>query len=410
MEPIQGRREKSMFAPEEEEDFISTMPDNVLTNILDRLPLQNAARTSILARKWRFKWTLLISQLVFDEDFFSYLRFTKAENPKRVIGRILLQLRGTITKCVLEVYDDELVVNKDKDVIHWISFLSRKEIKDLTLEHCNETPYKLPTHLFSCLELRHLKLRDCRFNPPPTFHGFPNPLSLEVYGPDSELGGVITLCPLLEILKLDNVYKSCKVKLDEIARLENLKILSLSLRNLDTTMNFSTSSTIIELLGSLPKLQELELNFLGCKLIEGVANKGLSIAFPCLMALKLSCIDLLKGMKLSCAFELIRSCPNLQTLEITASNSRADSPTQVVQVDDYNTTGLLQLRSVTFECLKGSENELRLIKYLLACSPFLQKIVIRPHSSSTIKPYEKLKFASKLLKLHRASPVAEIDF
>ncbi|XP_076926131.1 F-box/FBD/LRR-repeat protein At1g13570-like isoform X2 [Bidens hawaiensis] len=402
MEPIQGRHETSMFAPEEEEeDFNSTMPDNVLTNILDRLPLQNAASTSM--RKWRFKWTLLISQLVFDEDFFSYL-ITKAENHPE-IGRILHQLRGAITKCVLSLVDDELDV-EDEDVIHWISFLSGKGIKDLTLEHLNETPYKLPTHLFSCLDLKHLKLHDCCFNPPPTFHGFPNLLSLEFYGADGELGGVITRCPLLEILKLENAYASCKVKLDEIARLENLKILSLSLRNLDTTKNFSSSSTIIELLGSLPKLQQLELNFLGCKLIEGVANKGLSIAFPCLMALKLSCIDLLKGMKLSCAFELIRSCPNLQTLEITASNSHADSPLQL----DYSTTGLLQLRNVTFECLTGSENELRLIKYLLASSPFLQKIVIRLRSSSMITPDEKLKFASKLLKLHRASPVAEIDF
>ncbi|MFS7949310.1 putative F-box domain, leucine-rich repeat domain superfamily, F-box-like domain superfamily [Helianthus anomalus] len=52
------------------------MPDNVVTNILDRLPLQDAVRTSILSRNWRFKWTT-ISQIVFDKNFFEYLLKTK---------------------------------------------------------------------------------------------------------------------------------------------------------------------------------------------------------------------------------------------------------------------------------------------------------------------------------------------
>ncbi|MFS8028255.1 hypothetical protein Hanom_Chr16g01508401 [Helianthus anomalus] len=36
------------------------------------------------------------------------------------------------------------------------------------------------THIFSCLELKHLRLCDCCFRPPPSFHGFPNLLSLEL--------------------------------------------------------------------------------------------------------------------------------------------------------------------------------------------------------------------------------------
>ncbi|XP_076926133.1 F-box/FBD/LRR-repeat protein At1g13570-like [Bidens hawaiensis] len=400
MEPIHARHITSEFAIEE--DFISGMPDNVLTNILDRLPLQDAARTAILSSNWRFKWTMLISQLVFDRRFFEYLRKTKAENnQERVISRILLQLRGAITKCVLYV-DEELDVD-DEDVIHWISFLSRKGIKDLTLEDYNDTPFKLPIHLFSCLELKHLALRNCCFNPPPTFHGFPNLLSLEFYGADSELGGVITRCPLLEILKLEDTYTSCKVKIDEIARLENLKILSLSLRNLDTTMNFSSSNTIIELLGSLPKLQQLELDFECGKLIEAVANTGSSIAFPCLQDLTLLSIDLCNGIQLSCAFELIRSCPNLRTLEIIVGKCEAD-PIPIPEVE-YNITGLKRLELKNF---KGSENEMYLIKYLFACSPLLKKIVIHPYFS--LAPGEQLMFARKLLKLRRASTLAEIDF
>ena len=56
-------------------DYISNMPDNVTTNIMNRLPLKDAVRTGILARSLRFKWTLLTDVIV-DEDLFYYLTNT----------------------------------------------------------------------------------------------------------------------------------------------------------------------------------------------------------------------------------------------------------------------------------------------------------------------------------------------
>ena len=57
--------------------------------------------------------------------------------------------------------------------------------------------------------------------------------------------------------------------------------------------------------------------------------------------------------------------------------------------------------------IRGSVNDLCLIKSLLAGSPLLKKIVI------CAKPSEMFGgergFTTKLLKLHRASPIAEID-
>ncbi|XP_076919828.1 F-box/FBD/LRR-repeat protein At1g13570-like [Bidens hawaiensis] len=404
MEPIHGRHKTSMFA---HEDVIGNMPDNVITNILDRLPIHDAVRTGILARNWRFKWTML-SQLVFDDYFFKYLRRANDENDHvRVISRILFQLRGAVTKFALYV-DGELDV-EDEDIIHWISFLSTKGIKDVTLVYAGEEPFKLPTHFFSCLELKHLTLINCYFNPLPTFHGFPNLLSLVVrldLRENTRVGEVITRCPLLEILKLDSLGK---VKLAEIAKLENLKILSLSLSDLD----IHSSRPIIELLGSLPKLQQLELDFENCKLIEGVANKRFSLAFPCLTTLRLSrtCLD--DGIHLSCALNLIRSSPNLQTLQISASNCDTASCPRVDEntmgLLDDNTTGLLHLQSVLFEYLDGSENELCLIKYLLDSSLVLKRFVMYCNMFHFITPDQMLKFASKLLKLRPASPVVDID-
>ncbi|MFS7949313.1 hypothetical protein Hanom_Chr06g00570071 [Helianthus anomalus] len=60
-------------------------------------------------------------------------------------------------------------------------FLSRKGVKDITLCKENGPRLWLPTHLFSCLELKHLKLNYCDFDPPASFDGFPNLLSLELH-------------------------------------------------------------------------------------------------------------------------------------------------------------------------------------------------------------------------------------
>ncbi|KAJ0683212.1 putative F-box domain, FBD domain, leucine-rich repeat domain superfamily [Helianthus annuus] len=392
MELIHGTHKTSKFEPQ---DFITNMPDNVVTNILDRLPVQHAVRTSILSRNWRFKWTML-SQLVFDVDFFGYLRKSEGKNNHvGVISRLLLHLSGGITKFVLCIND----VLDAEDINHWILFLSRKGIKDLTIRNGDETPLMLPTHLFSCLELKHVHLFNCCFNPPPTFHGFPNLLSLDLcvdFEENVQLGEFFTKCPLHEILTIDDRSQVGKVNVVEIAKIKNLKVLSLQFCDLD--------NSIFELVGSLPKLQELHLDFDDCDLTEGGDRKRFSAAFPCLKVLKLSRI-LLEYDMLSYAFELIRSFTNLQTLEITAAHSNLDAgpPPQV----DYNTMGLLQLRSVTIECFKGSENEVCLIKYLLGSSPFLKKIVIRRRSY--IASDERIMFAKKLLMLHRASPTAEID-
>ncbi|KAJ0683225.1 putative F-box domain, FBD domain, leucine-rich repeat domain superfamily [Helianthus annuus] len=407
MEVIQGTHKAPKFAPQ---DFISSMPDIVVNNILDRLPFGDVVRTSVLSRTWRFKWTM-INQLVLDVDFFDSIETEDEEedddddedegNNESIVSKILLQLRGPITKFELSVDD----ISDADDMDNWILFLSRRGLKDLTLMSWDANPLELPACLFSCVELKHLKLRNCSFSLPPTFHGFPNLLSLDLcveFEDNTQLGEFFTRCPLLEKLTMDDLFEMDKVNIVEIAKQENLKILSLKFHDSDDE-TATSSSNIFELVGSLPKLQELHLDFEECQLIEGGGKKSFFTAFPCLKVLKLSDICLENGIMFSFAFEMIRSSPNLQTLEITPSNWNADSPPQV----DYSTTRLLQLQSVMFDCLKGSENELRLMKYLLACSPFLKRMHIFSRFFSSAE--EKVVFIKKLLKLYRASPVVEIE-
>nr|GEV23660.1 F-box/FBD/LRR-repeat protein At1g13570-like [Tanacetum cinerariifolium] len=99
-------------------DIISTMPDNVLSNILNRLPIHHAIRTSILSKSWRLNWTL-ITQLVFDSDFFYYFFYGKDVWEERVEGkifdgrslsRILLHLKG-IQEFTIEAKDYMSIAN-----------------------------------------------------------------------------------------------------------------------------------------------------------------------------------------------------------------------------------------------------------------------------------------------------------
>ncbi|KAK9051165.1 hypothetical protein SSX86_027791 [Deinandra increscens subsp. villosa] len=401
MELIQGTHKAPKFAPE---DYISNMPDNVITHILNRLPIQEAVRTGTLSRNWRFKWNML-SQLIFDDDFFEYLSTRESdENHGRIIRRLLLHFEGAITK--FYIYLEE----ECYDIEHWILFLSKKTVKDLTILKINGQALDLPIHFFYCLELKYLKLETCRFKPPASFHGFPDLLSLELYDVSGKLAEFFTQCPVIEILKIGlNCFND--VKPLDIAKFTNLQILYLCLCNLDNTM-ITSSSGIFELVGLLPKLHELELDFQDCKsFIEDDARKRFPITFPCLRALSLSNMDLSSGIMLSFAFEMIRSSPSLQTLDILARKWYVDPLPEIGYPEvDYNTTGLLQLRSVVFYTdSKNSEDgkfTIWLIKYLLACSPFLEKMAIE---ASSFLYDEKLEFATRLLALHRASPVAKIN-
>lgn len=66
----------------------------------------------------------------------------------------------------------------------------------------------------------------------------------------------------------------------------------------------------------------------------------------------------------------------------------------------------LQLRSVVFAHLRGSENEVGLIKYLLACSPFLKKLCIWLNASSIVAD-GKFMFAKKIVKARSGLPYSQ---
>ncbi|GJQ94235.1 F-box/FBD/LRR-repeat protein-like protein [Tanacetum coccineum] len=390
------------------------MPDNVITNILDRLPVRDAVKTDVLSKNWKFKWTLL-THLIFDEDFFRYL---PDKFGGKIISRLLLHLKGPITKFVLymPVEDDEYTLDLE-EFKHWVMFFSRRGIKEVTLECMDGNVFDLPTQLHSCIELKHLELYNVSIPALPGFHGFPNLLSLHlndvVFGRYT-FGEFISRCPLLEILSYYDLHDTRELELIEISKLPNLKNLSWSVCMDDRTDMIKSSS--FYQLTALAKLQELNLEF-GCGefMAEAGVDKKVPADFLCLKTLTLSNVNFRCDIMASFVLKMICNSPNLQTLNIKGAYNYDVSSSAVCSLDLGNTMKQLQLRSVSFSSYRGSENEVCLIKFILASSPLLKMIVVRVDQHFVRRHAESKRYdiawrmAGKLLNLHRASPIVEID-
>ncbi|XP_074326712.1 F-box/FBD/LRR-repeat protein At1g13570-like [Apium graveolens] len=107
------------LACEETVDRISNLPALLLDLILEHLPLHDAARTSILSKSW-------------------------------------------------------------ENMTLWIKCISNNGIRKLKIKNKAPSACKIPSYLFSCLGLTHMKLTNCILKPPLSFRGFCNLVRVEL--------------------------------------------------------------------------------------------------------------------------------------------------------------------------------------------------------------------------------------
>lgn len=257
------------------EDFISDLPQSIIENILTRLPIRDAVRTSILSTKWRYKWSTL-TQLVFDENCVtpSNDRAPVEKSLVKFITHALFLHQGPIHKFQLSTARLQCC----PDIDQWLLFLSRNDIRELVLELGEGEWFRVPSCLFNCKKLTRLELFRCEFDPPPTFTGFSYLRSLnlhQVLVAPEVIESLISSCPLLESLSL-SYFDS----LDLNIRAPNLKYLCLEgefkdicLENTpllvamsvamymtdDIAEHFEQSSScnFLKILGGVPRLERL---------------------------------------------------------------------------------------------------------------------------------------------------------
>ncbi|KAI3826796.1 hypothetical protein L1987_00852 [Smallanthus sonchifolius] len=185
-------------------DIISNSAEHLMDLIFERLPMDDAVRTSVLSTKWRYKWTTMRALTISQQFSKRFIRIGPY-HPNgfiTVINQIMIHHNGPLLKFYL--YIPNIVLDSFQEVDQWMLMLPGKGVRVLTLISINQI-YPGPSSVYSCLELRQFGLFNCIFNPPLEFQGF---LSLEHlcfervdFG--GNLGGTIINLPHLTELTME---------------------------------------------------------------------------------------------------------------------------------------------------------------------------------------------------------------
>ncbi|PIN15902.1 hypothetical protein CDL12_11462 [Handroanthus impetiginosus] len=127
-------------------DRISELPEEILVCILSFLTPKEAARTSVLSRKWRYLWTFFIGHFLFNQNEWQMNWSQLATR----INHIMKLHRGMS----LEGFTVDFgKVDSVEDIDHWIEFAAKKRVKKLQLIF-GSTRIGNPGRCFMTIQLR----------------------------------------------------------------------------------------------------------------------------------------------------------------------------------------------------------------------------------------------------------------
>nr|KAJ0226834.1 hypothetical protein LSAT_V11C100032450 [Lactuca sativa] len=413
-----------------EEDNLSNLPEHLIDSIIERLPIEDVVRTSIISKKWRYRWTTM-RVLVFDKNFSNKFASNGDFGRNRFIGiinKVLFLHNGPILKFHLHIsyiFHDSL-----QAIGQWMSFLSRNGVTELVLTYSNQH-YELPSYVFSCLDLTKLELRNCIYKPPLEFNGFLNlkELNLEDVDFGTSCGNKINLPKLkkLFLFSCKNVYKfnikATKLrKLTVIAcpdalllgLLDSPCLISVFISSQDYTQDFVgvEKMNLATMLSNLPRLRYIytDSNFIMSLVVEKIP-KLLPHAISRLKHMWLIRFQVDDLDQLDVALCLLRNSPKLEKLTVThlmehhidvgPASNRLESPNCLDCTLD-------QLQVVEMRHLRGSKPELLFIKLLLAHSPSLNKFTITPNGDLDAKKIHDI--AKDVMQFPRASTKAKLFY
>ncbi|XP_059307224.1 F-box/FBD/LRR-repeat protein At1g13570-like [Lycium ferocissimum] len=396
---------------------ITDLPENAINAILMSLPLRDAVRTSILSKKWRYKWCKL-PELTLDDKLWKTtdnlpspsIRFTT------IMYNILTLHSGPLTKFTLSMSE----LKKYPKIDSLIHFLSRNGIQHLVLQFSKWNRYKLPSSFFTRSQLRHLTLQNCLICPPPAFEGFNMLISLElchVSISSEALENLISSSPLLEnlVLKMSDNSNHIQIKAPKLRSFEFTGCIKfISLKNVPQLAKLSLlcgesfeeseKCDLDKFFQSHPALEHLHLEYGSAQFLVAEAPTRLSSALNYLKHLYVSLDEL---NDLSCALCLIRSSPCLQDLEVEVSMEESDDKVDEVSAS-FSDVGLNQVKTVKIAGIIGTKLEMELIKLLLAKSPMLVRMIIQPDQLLVDKE-KGVKILAELSTFQRASRKAEVE-
>ncbi|KAF5758363.1 putative leucine-rich repeat domain superfamily, F-box-like domain superfamily [Helianthus annuus] len=375
-------------------DRVSTLPQPILETILCLLPTEEAARTSILSREWRYKWTKIpilefnlrkrTSELT--SDISSTIKYIDMHD----LHQVLLLRQGPIHELTLSMtgnWEDHDCFEFDQIILH----LSRNHtVKKLRLDGPGSMLHELPKSVFALHDLEDLDLCDFIVDLPSIFNGFGSLVSLylnDVKLSTKTLRHLLSNCPSLESLNLDIGESDDKC-------------------------------TIYELLKCLPVIEDLTISIDYCEwLVLDSVPQELPTSLIHLKYIRLDGMSFVEGSRLAFLLVLIRCSPNLEriklqmALEYNGDQGYGDHEYRAVK-DEYSDVWfkrlwLEHLKKLEISLIRSShviEFVKDFVKFILVRSPKLKKVSI----CSVVHRNQESEMLKTLLQAPRASPAVII--
>ncbi|KAM7262663.1 hypothetical protein ACFE04_000346 [Oxalis oulophora] len=383
-------------------DHISALPDDIITNIISRLTLKQAASTSLLSFRWRDTWELYSGCFDFDgsETLHDLRRkypepgkrlasaiHTKRKNFVHWVGRVLQSHQGASMKQLRIIFDLKKLSCHVID--NWIQHALAKRVEFIELDlssflysYKRSTSYTFPIHsscgfeLLKTLFLKHV-----------TISG-------------DALQSLLDNCPNLEELKVESSVSLQVLKLYSLS-LKNLTLLSCCSHFLPMDIKISAPNLLTFtwtglkesklVLEDVPKLKYVKLcgcwyhirshhsqleevvldimisTFNGCLIFQ--QNRG-NVNIPELSNLKHLRIKnpIFDNNTFCFLVAYLKAAPLLENLTLELDYVRCDvKPTEAVRYKNLRTVKYIGC---------GATNDFKLVRYIYDQSPLLEKIIV----------------------------------
>ncbi|XP_076944992.1 F-box/FBD/LRR-repeat protein At1g13570-like [Bidens hawaiensis] len=369
-------------------DIITTLPQPIIETILTLLIIEEAARTSILSREWRYKWTT-IPKLDFwysigykpseeePRDWWNHVSRLEYDRRRKdirckhfwAIHQILLLRQGPIHEFSLSLNAEESYFEIDQIILHLSRYHS---VKKLAFYFYDPSRYRLPLSFFSLRQLTDLDLEYCIINHGPIFNGF-----------DS-----------LTRLYLGFVRISKETLLHLLSTCPSLKIFSLILFEEDFLGDEKPS--IMELLKCLPAIEHLTTwGHTISSLVQASVPEEPPTSLIHLKYVFIRYMFFSDAYGLPFLAVLIKCCPKLEKLKIVIADYPDDDSVESEDnsniLEKYFDVWLEHLNELDIGEYSNLELELDFVKCILARSPNMKKVILRTYIDSENEKLELLK-------------------
>ncbi|KAL6629384.1 hypothetical protein ACP70R_029149 [Stipagrostis hirtigluma subsp. patula] len=396
--------------PDDGTDLMTILPNYLIEEILSRLPIDDAVRTSTLAKSWYNRWAKCPELQL---QFF-------ADDPPVAVDSVLSGYKCSISKFELHVMRESMG-NSDG----WLYTLATKGVRSLKL-------YFVPIHfwdiavvppsLFSCSELTSLELQFWEIpHVPSSFQGFSNLTELQLYEVRFPKNGVsilealINMAPLLSDLGIifPDIQANDDGHYDEwVIRAPKLKIIDIKLGEdygwhidhlplLEEAYVDLEGPQLARMLSGMTRVKKLYIDFTGNTVLEKLPSYFMELKDLSFRTVFTS------SPRILAIFCILRNALNLEYLHITVLHEGDER--DEVDIDFLNAqwiAGLFsKLKYFKLSAIMGQSNEMQFIEFVLSKAAKLQNIEVSVHDDSS-KSMEVV--SSELSNYRKAFPQTEV--